>query len=302
MTSCAYADYDLHLHSQWSYDATADIRDYFRLGRERGVRALALTDHHLMDGYEELVKVAADFPDVGYIAGAELTVHTPTGTFDMVCLGLPRQPPPELASVFDAYRAWQCAYGAAISANLVRLGHDFTDAERMAVLQSYRPPHIIARQGCTHVKNAVLRQTLVARGVAPDLEALTEVFRQFRDMPKYPEYDFVLPAVRQAGGVILIAHPYGYFRQLERRRMDELRELLAFDGIECAHPSLMPEATETLRAYCLEHRLLSSGGSDCHAAEGDFSRPDHVVDFANHCGKPEWLDEILERVTLYHGA
>ena len=39
MASYAYADYDLHLHSQWSYDATADIRDYFRLG-ERGVRAL----------------------------------------------------------------------------------------------------------------------------------------------------------------------------------------------------------------------------------------------------------------------
>ena len=291
-----YADYDLHLHSQWSYDATAAISDYFRLGRERGVRALALTDHHLMDGYEELAKVAADYPDVGYLAGAELTVHTPMGSIDMVCLGLPRQPTPELTRMFDAYRAWQCAYGSAISANLVRLGHHFPDTERMAVLRSYRPPHIIARQGCTHVKNAVLRQALIARGVAPDLDALTALFRQFRDLPTYPEYDAVLPAIRRAGGVALIAHPYGYFRQLERRRMDELREMLAFD------PSLTAEASEILRAYCREHHLLSTGGSDCHAAEGDFSRPDHIVDFASHNGHPEWLDEILERVPLYHGA
>lgn len=297
-----YADYDLHLHSQWSYDATAAISDYFRLGRKRRVRALALTDHHLMDGYEELAGVAAEYPEVGYVAGAELTVHTPTGSIDMVCLGLPKQPTPELAGVFDQYRAWQCAYGSAISANLVRMGHNFTDAERLKVLRSYRPERIIARQGCTHVKNAILRQTLLERGVAADLDGLLAVLRQFRDMPTYPEYDAVLPAVRRAGGVTLIAHPYGYFRQLDRRRMDELREMLAFDGIECAHPSLTAEASDTLRAYCQEHRLLSSGGSDCHAAEGDFSRPDHVVDFACHCGKPAWLDEILERVPLLHGA
>ncbi len=298
----SYADYDLHLHSYWSYDASGVIRDYFALARERRTRAMALTDHHLMDGYEELATVAADFPDVGYLAGAELTVHTPTGTFDMVCLGLPKTPTPALAKVFAAYRAWQCACGQAISANLVRLGHPFTDAERLKLLHSYRPAHVIAKQGNTHVKNSLYRQALVSLGVAPDLESLPEVLRQFRDMPHYPEYDLVLPAVRAAGGVALIAHPYGYFHQLDRRRMDELRELLDFDGIECAHPSVSKEASAILRKYCQEYKLLSSGGSDLHQAQANRSNPDKIVDFAWHCGEPEWLDEILERVPLYHGA
>ena len=48
------AQYDLHLHSYWSYDATAEVENHFKRARELGVRYIAITDHHLMDALIDL--------------------------------------------------------------------------------------------------------------------------------------------------------------------------------------------------------------------------------------------------------
>ena len=80
-----YASFELHLHSQWSYDALTPVEEYFKFARERKLRAFALTDHHTMDGYGDMLECAKKYPDVPFVAGAELTVHSPMGTFDLVC-------------------------------------------------------------------------------------------------------------------------------------------------------------------------------------------------------------------------
>ena len=55
--SCADL-YDLHLHTYWSYDATANPENYFRRAREIGVRCLAIADHHVLDSLEEVMEIA----------------------------------------------------------------------------------------------------------------------------------------------------------------------------------------------------------------------------------------------------
>ena len=137
-------------------------------------------------------------------------------------------------------------------------------------------------------------------GAKPGANGIPDVFNYFQDMPDYPEYDKVIPAVKAAGGTVFIAHPYHYFNKLDRRRMDEMKEMLDFDGIECAHPSIPVEASAILRQYCLENKLLSSAGSDMHQAKAlrSNTRP---AEFTGHIGDTGWLDEILERVTLFNG-
>ena len=295
-----YADYDLHIHTQWSYDAFTTLEEVFTLGKTRKTEALAVTDHHLMDAYSEIDSVAEKYPEVGFIAGGEFTVHSPLGTFDMVCLGMPVEPGPGVQHVLQLYRNWQQAFGAAQSANLCRLGYPFDDAERLALLKSYRPQKAIDRQGCTHVKYEILFEKVFSMGAEDDGTGIPKVFQFFRDMPNYPEYDQVIPAIKAAGGVVLIAHPYHYFNRLDRKRMDELHEMLGFDGIECAHPSLTPEASVILRDYCVEKKLLSSGGSDMHQAAPVHAKT-RTTEFTGHCGEKQWLQELLERVPLYHG-
>ena len=288
------ATYDLHLHTEWSYDALAKVEDYFQLARERRLRAIAITDHHLMDAYGagDVAAAAAKYPDVRFFAGGELTVHCPLGTYDLVCLNLPLQPEcGELVELWKTYREWQRACGHAYSVNFTRLCGPFDDDARMRLLKSYRAPRIIAKHGNSHVRFATMRDEAIRRGWVRDQDDYWRLYSSFTDVPDYPEYDYVVPRVKRAGGVVIIAHPYGYFEHDNVKLMDELREMLQLDGIECAHPSVPPEATAFYRDYCVKHGLLSSGGSDLHEAPFD--------SLAEHCGQDKWLDELCERATLH---
>lgn len=296
------ATYDLHLHTCWSYDAVAAVDYYFRQADDLQLGCIAITEHHTMDSLPEILSVSTRYPHVRFIPSAELTVTTERGAaVDMVCLGLPLSVPAELQRVFDTYHEWQRAYGSAVSAGLQALGHDYSDERRLALLQTYRPQRTIAVQGVTHVQNAVQRRYFVQRGFMPDEDAYGELLQRAAGCvprPTYPPAERVIPAVQRAGALAVIAHPTGYFGRDDRRRMHALREELNFDGIECAHTSVPVELTPMYRAYCEEHGLVSTGGSDCHADPADNPHgiaTQNVV--GQHIGEDLWLDELLERVT-----
>jgi len=108
--------------------------------------------------------------------------------------------------------------------------------------------------------------------------------------PPYPDVAKVVPAVKETGALVAIAHPFGYFGKYDMERMNLLREECSLDGIECAHASIPTEYATRYRAYCTQHGLFSVGGSDCHSDD------DAHNSFARHGGKDEWLDEFLYRM------
>ncbi len=292
-TAARRAEYDLHLHTYWSYDATASPERYFWRAQALGVRCIAITDHHVLDSLEEVLRTARDYPDVRAIPAAELTVTTSIGSVDLLCYGFSHQVSGELQRVLDAYHAWQRAAGGAWCRGMQALGYEYTDAHRVALLESYRPRKAIALQGHTHVKNEVQRRYFVERGfIAAESEyaALLERIRKRVPFPPYPSAAEVVPVVKRAGVLVAIAHPYGYFRGYDLTVMDALRDECGLDGIECAHRSVPPEYKRLYRAYCERHGLVSVGGSDCHA-EAEIEDA-----LAAHGGADEWLDEFLERL------
>lgn len=289
------AGFDLHLHTEWSYDALNSIENYFSTAHKKGLRAIAVTDHHLMDGYDEVMEVAAKYPDVGYLAGGELTVHCDMGDIDLVCLNLPRRPTPELVKLFDVYREWQKAYGHALSENFCARGFPLDDAARMKLLQSYRPAKAIAKQGNTHVQYGALWNYCVDHGFCKDKDEYNRIRATFTDLPDYPSYDLVIPAVKKAGGVVIMAHPLDYFPCEDTKSLDRLREVFGFDGIECSQCRVTSEMAKQYREYCRKRGLLSSAGSDMHNSMNEER-------FGDNFAEDRWLDEILERVEMFHGA
>lgn len=163
-----YAAYDLHLHSLWSYDACTPPEYYFSRAKELNLRAFAVTDHHNFDAFEEILETAKQFPGVGFLAGAEMTVKSPVGCFDLVCLGLPRVPPPKLQKIFDAYHELQREWGDTLCRLLQERGHNYTRADREKLLRLYRPERTFAKQGVTHVRNEIQRDYLIAQHYVKD--------------------------------------------------------------------------------------------------------------------------------------
>ena len=287
------APYDLHLHTYWSYDAEANPETHFLRARELGVKCITINDHHILDALDEVLEVAQGYPEVQTIPSAELTVTTSIGAVDLLCYGFPREIPKAVQDVLDAYHEWQRAYGAAISKGLTALGHDFSDEKRLALLRSYRPEKTIVVQGATHVKGGVIRKYCVDQGFIDQIEDYRDLMKRASakvHFPSYPHVKDVVPAVKAAGVLVAIAHPFEYFNQYDEVRMDALRAECGLDGIECAHPGVPPDYTIRYREYCEKHGMFSTGGSDCHS--DDEVQPK----LARHGGPDAWLEEFLERV------
>ena len=287
------ASYDLHLHTCWSYDATVTVEELLAAASSAGVKRIAITDHHIADGLDEAVATAENYPDVLLIRGAELTVNCSIGSVDIVCLGFTPEAVEALSEVWEAYHEWQREFGAALTAGVRALGLEYTDAHREELLASYRPKRALAVQGATHVANKMQRAYFIERGfIASDEEygpLLAAAGKQIA-RPPYPSAEFVLPRVREQGALVVIAHPTGYFQRDDRSRMERLRDELLLDGVECAHPGVPEELTPIYRAFCEEHDLLSTGGSDLHWPED--ARGEGPRGIGGHIGPDEWWPEI----------
>ncbi len=293
------ASYDLHLHSCWSYDAAVRPEEYFQMAREHHLRAFAITDHHNFCVIPEMVKLAPKYPDVHWIPGAELTSHTPFGNMDFVCLGLPLVPTPAMAQLQAELFEYQHKIALAFQTTAEALGGTYTAEERKKLLLSYRPEEVVEFFGDTHVRNELQMSYLIKKGVMKDMDEWNRKWRELRCCPDPPDADRVSRIVHEAGGIILIAHPSGYFCGMNEKRMDAIREFADLDGIECAHPSTPPENGTFYRKYCEKHHLLSSAGTDLHFYPGrELPEVPEYHTFAEHVGRDRWLDELLERVTL----
>lgn len=297
------AGYDLHLHTYWSYDATAEPESYFRRAAELGVTCLAITEHHNMDSWEEIEPMARRYPEIRWIRAAELTADTSMGAVDLLCYNLPATPAGALAECLDTYRAWQQAAGAARSRWMQALGYGYGDAERLEALRSFRPEQVLERQGATHLPIPKEAEYFLRRNWIASREEFRSLLRtktEEFEYPRYPSVAQVVPAVKQAGGVVVMAHPTLYVLPDDLHRMDALREECALDGIECAHRRVGPSLTPLYRDYCRKHGLVSTAGSDSHDPT-DLSAPTrewgHTPErrFASHLGEPRWLEEFLER-------
>ena len=269
---------DLHTHSRAS-DGTDTPTELVRAAARAGLDVVAITDHDTADGWDEAAAAAADV-GLTLVPGMEIsTRHGGRGVHLLAYLPDPAYPP--LAEELEKVLHGRASRVPAVVERLNGLGIDITEDDVR------RASAGAVASGRPHVADA-----LVTRGVVADR---TEAFDRYLAWGRPAHVDrYAAPlaqtirAVAEAGGVSVIAHPWGRggLGRPDEAMLAELQEL-GLAGIEVDHQDHDAAARERLRSMARNLGLVVTGSSDYH---GD-GKADH--DLGCNTTAPEELERLL---------
>jgi 3',5'-nucleoside bisphosphate phosphatase len=248
---------DLHTHSTAS-DGSYPPREVIRLARERGLRAIALTDHDTIDGLPEAMAAGLEF-GIEVIPGVEISAEHPNGSMHILGYFLEYQS--ELfARRLGVLKQARLDRNPQIIAKLNQLGIPLT-LEQVAAIsgggQMGRPHIAQALYQGGHVRTL---QEAFDRYLGNHGQAFVNKFR-------FPP-DEAIAMIREAKGVPVLAHPFTLglaSAETLRPRLAELKGL-GLAGLECYYPEHSSGQQALYLSLARELGLLITGGSDFHGA------------------------------------
>ena len=251
---------DLHVHTNHS-DGTFTPRQALVLARERGLRALAVTDHDTTTALEESAAIGAEL-GIEVVPGIEFsTIYGDEGVHVLCYFMDPSDP--ALIEELQRLRDDRERRGDMMVERLVALGYPVT-FERVKEIAGDAPivrPHIA--------------QAMVEAGIVPDAKsAFTEQFIGSNGAAYVEKHALhpldALQLIHRAGGVCVLAHP-GTFRETKPVPSALVEEMAAagLDGIEASHPEHTPEVEAKYIDVAKGLGLIWTGGSDCHGDRYD---------------------------------
>ena len=247
---------DLHTHSSVS-DGTDAPAELVRKALAVGLDVVALTDHDTFDGLDEAV-AEGERLGLGVVRGMELSCSRRGSSVHVLAYGVDPASP-GLAAEMARVRDGRLGRLAGVLRKLAALGVPVSEAEVMA--QVGNSPSV----GRPHIADA-----LIAAGHVRDRQ---EAFDRFladggpAHVHRYTiEVDRGIDLVHEAGGLAVIAHPWGRGRErlLPRNVLQDLVRDHGLDGIEVDHQDHDSDARRRLRALAESLGLLATGSSDYH--------------------------------------
>ncbi|MBD2231737.1 PHP domain-containing protein [Phormidium tenue] len=247
---------DLHSHTTFS-DGTLSPADLVAAAIAAGVKALAITDHDTLAGWDEAIAAAGD--DLEVVPGVELSTVENGRSLHILGFYPDRESlEPPLRSRIEGRRR----RAQQMVEKLAELGYPI-ELPAMAGNMAPGRPHLAA--------------ALVKAGY---VESKREAFdRWLGDSgPVFVQYDKFSAAegiqlLRDCGAVPVWAHPYLFKGSTVDALLPQLVEA-GLMGVEVYHPHHSPSDIRRLETYCREHDLVMTGGSDFHGpSEAKASTP-----------------------------
>lgn len=247
---------DLHTHSSAS-DGSLSPALVMAAAKEEGLRAVALTDHDTMAGIPEAMKAAQDL-DIECIPGIELSAVYGDKEVHIVGLFLDEKNP-VLAGKLEEFRRIREARNLKMIEKMQLAGVDIT-MEKLCELE-----------GDGVMTRANLARYLLHIGY---ISSIKEAFDKYLSpgLPFFVPKTGVTPedavrAIRDAGGVAILAHPLIYkFSPKQLERCIELLKDYGLQGIETFYSTYSAADEREMKRIALKHGLAFSGGSDFHGS------------------------------------
>lgn len=246
---------DLHCHSTAS-DGDLSPTELIHRARDKGVTALALTDHDTLSGLSE-ARIAAEHVGLHLIPGMEVSCLWRTVTLHVVALNFGFDNP-VMQELENRQLSARRARAETIAALLItkKLPDLLADAVARAPSGIPGRPHFA--------------QVMIERGI---VKSMDEAFKRYLGAGKIGDVQSgwmplsdVMPILNEAGASTVIAHPCKY--KLSWMRLRELfGEFKALGGtaLEVAVAGHTPNEVRTLALECNRFGLKASRASDFHS-------------------------------------
>jgi len=254
---------DLHSHSTAS-DGSYAPAALVALALERGLVALALTDHDSVSGLPEAEAAASGTP-LRVIRGVEIEIAFDPGEFHLLGLRL-EDLGGELAEVLARLAKAREARNKRILDKMGEAGFSASMDELRAVAGE-------GAAGRPHIA-ALLVERKAVRTKQEAFDKYLGKGRPFYSPKDCLELGEATRVVKESGGLAVIAHPMSLFVSWGRlgSLMDEWKEL-GIDGIEAYHPTAKLGQCRRLEKMARERGFRITAGSDFHGAV----RPDRKL-------------------------
>jgi predicted metal-dependent phosphoesterase TrpH len=259
---------DLHTHSRAS-DGSLSPAELMRAAKERGLSAIALTDHDTIDGLDEAGEEAAR-QGIEFIPGIEFDIsYEPVavnGEFHLLGLGLNNIGAGFREALAEIWRKRENRNLQILERIREELGLDVDYEEVRAI------------SGGGALGRPHFATLLINRGVVKTRE---QAFSRYlgKGQPLYIakeklDYAKALDMIRDAGGIPVLAHPLSLYIAWGRLPyfVAELADQ-GLAGIEAWHPTAKVQACKRLEELGRSLGLYITAGSDFHGN----SRPDRKL-------------------------
>ncbi len=282
---------DLHIHTRTGSDGALTIEEVFKEAQKRQINLMSITDHDSIDCQEKAIALAEEH-GINYITGVELNVTfqyplIPNKSFSLDFLGYRYDiNNVELKSKLELMREHRESRARQIlkkvNIELDREGIERLTGEDIRKIQdsvdgAFGRPHIA--------------KYLVEKGIVNNLQEAFDKYLVKCDVPKYPlSLSEASSLVRNAGGVLMLAHPsdpHGTSLASVTSDLNEQTNIIEeymleyIDGIECWHSRHDAKTAAHYIEFAKKHGLLVTGGSDCHQKPiimGTLGIPDYVAE------------------------
>lgn len=246
---------DLHTHSTAS-DGTYTPFELVRHAKNKGLQAIALTDHDTTGGLAEAMKAGNDL-NMEVIPGCELSVE-----YDglMHILGLWVNPDaPVLSTSLKELRDKRNNRNEIMIKKLQDQGIDirFQEVKKLAGDASIGRPHI--------------SRILMNKGVISSIQEAFDKYIGPTGTAYVPKEKFspekAIAMLKQENATVILAHPFSLKVDNENLKKELMRlKDMGLDGVEVYYPEHTKEQTKAYEDMCNELGLLFSGGSDFHGS------------------------------------
>lgn len=275
---------DLHLHSRHS-DGADPPASLVEEAAKVGLEVISLTDHDTLSGIPE-AQDAGRRLGIRVIAGVELSAEFLGHEVHLLAYGF--DPGSEdLLEVLRHSRQERERRAESIVERLNQMGIPLS-------MKSVRESAGEASLGRPHLAEALLRTRVVG--------SLQEAFDRYLN-PGRPAFipreqaslQSARSAARDAGGVLVLAHPHLNLSSANIRALVEA----GIDGLETSHPKLKSSQSRELASLAQEKGILATGGSDFHGERRGPVRIGSVrvsVDVANQ------IEQLAARRAADRGA